>query len=149
MTLWYNGEVMCSRRECCILSNVLKPQLHQQIYSCRNTRYDPTSAWAQLGRNPKQIVTKLISKSIIKLQIKNTLQNNQKESKLQTIHTTKNTLKYKGVKKTNKNTFSHKLKPTGLNKASSQKKDFTVSYTAEASGFMPLTRWAKLHIITN
>ena len=23
------------------------------------------------------------------------------------------------------------------------------SYTAEASGFMPLARWAKLHIITN
>ena len=37
--------------------------------------YDPTLARVQLGRNLKQIVTKLMSK--IKLQKKNTLQKNQ------------------------------------------------------------------------
>ena len=77
-------------------------------------------ARAQLGRNLKQIVTK--PKSIIKLQKK------QKESKLQTKHF--------------KIYWCQKLNQQVLH----SKRD---SYTAEASGFMPVARWAQLHIISN
>ena len=40
-----------------------------------------------------------------------------------------------------------KLKPTGLKTASSQEKESL--HTAEVSGFMPVARWAKMHIINN
>ena len=49
--------------------------------------YDPTLAWAQLGRNLKQMVTKLISK--IKIPKKHYQKEKEKETNLQTKHTNK------------------------------------------------------------
>ena len=107
--------------------------------------YDPTLARAWLGRNLKLIVTKL--KSIIKLQKKKHFTKQSKGIKTPNKTYDQKHFKIQGCHKTNKNALVSKPLTTQVLTRHLHSK--RVPYTAEASGFIPLARWAKLHVITN